>query len=268
MTEAFEVVVAAIIKGIFESFIHFWYLALLLILIAVIRIFKPKIKGFFGEKVVAICLSKLDKRKYKVINDVLISMKSGKTSQIDHVVVSIYGIFVIETKNYKGWIFGQENSNQWTQVIYNRKENFLNPVRQNKGHVQALQELLSDFPSNIYIPIVTFGVKATLKEVNVDSEVVYTPKLVKTIHKYKKKVLSVEDMEDIYSRIAFANRTDKKARKAHVQGIKESMRSKPAKIKKNLCPQCGGKLVDRKGRYGPFSGCSNYPRCRFAQKKG
>lgn len=72
-----------------------------------------RIFGGVGEKTTSSILLFLDKSKYKVINNVV--LKSGdKTSQIDHIVISDYGIFVIETKNYKGWILGSENSEYWT----------------------------------------------------------------------------------------------------------------------------------------------------------
>jgi hypothetical protein len=64
----------------------------------------------------------------------------GSTTQIDHVLVSVYGIFVIETKNMKGWIFGDERSAQWTQSIFGKKSRFQNPLRQNYRHVKALAE--------------------------------------------------------------------------------------------------------------------------------
>ena len=80
--------------------------------------------------------------------------------QIDHVVVSIYGIFVIETKNYSGWIFGDENSQYWAQVIYKTKNRFYNPILQNRGHIKALQGLLQDYSHIRYIPIVVFYIKS------------------------------------------------------------------------------------------------------------
>jgi hypothetical protein len=68
----------------------------------------PKIKGIIGEKSISSILYFLDKSKYKVINNIVLK-KDTKTSQIDHIVISDFGIFVIETKNYKGWIIGHEN---------------------------------------------------------------------------------------------------------------------------------------------------------------
>jgi hypothetical protein len=74
-----------------------------IILAIILRIYGPTIKGYFGEKSVSFFLSRLDPGKYKVINNIMLKI-DGRTSQIDHVVVSNYGIFVIETKNYNGWI--------------------------------------------------------------------------------------------------------------------------------------------------------------------
>lgn len=88
----------------------------------------PTIKGKFGESLVSFCLDKyLDKSKYRIFNDVMISDNMGGTTQIDHIVLSKYGIFVVETKNYKGWIYGDAKSRTWTQVIYRKKTKFQNP---------------------------------------------------------------------------------------------------------------------------------------------
>ena len=83
----------------------------------VFRILQPRIKGYLGEKSVATILSLLPSDKYKIINDLLIEV-DGRTIQIDHLVVSIYGIFVIETKNYKGRITGSDNSDYWLSLIH------------------------------------------------------------------------------------------------------------------------------------------------------
>ena len=94
-----------------------WYLWVIVfvfgaVIPSLLKIFKPRIKGFIGEKTVALLLATLDKKEYRTINDLIIRV-DGESTQIDHVVVSNYGIFVIETKNYKGWITGYESSNQW-----------------------------------------------------------------------------------------------------------------------------------------------------------
>jgi len=99
----------------------FWYLVLLIVLVLIFNLFRPKINGFLGEKSVSLILSRLDPTKYKILNDVMLQI-NGRTTQIDHIVISNYGIFVIETKNYKGWIVGKEFDIYWRQVIYKRKE--------------------------------------------------------------------------------------------------------------------------------------------------
>ena len=99
----------------------------------------PKNIGKFGEKRVARKLDWLSK-EYTTLNDILLPTHYG-TTQIDHIVVSPYGIFVIETKNYKGWIFGHENSEEWKQSLLGKKRfwgwsseqhKFRNPIRQNE----------------------------------------------------------------------------------------------------------------------------------------
>lgn len=224
----------------------------------------PKIKGYFGEKSVAFFLSNLNETKYKVINNIMLQMGT-KTTQIDHVVVSNYGIFVIETKNYKGWIIGTEFDDYWKQVIYKRKEKLYNPIRQNYGHVQALKEALSNYPNINYIPIVTFTTKADLK-VNSNSEVVYTINLVKTIKKYNAENISDIDKEEIYTKLISLNIDNKENRKAHIEAIRDNLAEKNNRISNDTCPKCGGTLVEKSGKYGKFKGCSNYPACRFTVK--
>ena len=108
-----------------------------------IKIIKPKIKGFLGENKVALLLSTLSKKRYKVINNILLNSTQSFT-QIDHIVVSRYGIFIIETKNYTGWIFGSENSERWLQTIYGNRHYFMNPIRQNYAHVRDIPKKIKD----------------------------------------------------------------------------------------------------------------------------
>lgn len=83
----------------------------------------------------------LNQSIYRCFDDVIVPARDG-TTQIDHIIVSPYGIFVIETKNMKGWIFGSENSAKWTQSIYGKKTSFQNPIRQNYRHIKCLAEYL------------------------------------------------------------------------------------------------------------------------------
>ncbi|EKQ58031.1 MULTISPECIES: NERD domain-containing protein [unclassified Clostridium] len=244
--------------------VSLWYVWVLMIFLFIFRLFSPKIKGYLGEKSVSNKLSKLDPSKYKVINNLMLKVDS-KTTQIDHIVVSNYGIFVIETKNYKGWIIGNENDEYWKQVIYKRKEKLYNPIKQNYGHIMALKEVLNDFHNLNYISIVTFTINADLK-VNTKTDVTYTTKLIKTIERYKDNSISDNDKEEVYNKLLSLNVDNKDNRKTHVQAINDNIKVKGILMNNDICPKCGGNLVNRKGKYGEFKGCSNFPKCRFIVK--
>lgn len=129
------------------------------------------------------------------MNDVLLRSSKGLTSQIDHLVLSEYGIFVIETKNYKGWIFGNEKAENWMQVIFKEKHQFRNPVKQNWSHIYALKSVLSDFPCAKYFPIVVFSGSATLKDIESSVPVIYENELNATIRRYStEKCLTAEQL--------------------------------------------------------------------------
>lgn len=91
-------------------------------------------KGKYSEKLVNNKIQELPE-EYVVFNDLLFE-SNGYSTQIDHIAVSPYGVFVIETKGYKGWILGRENGEYWTQTIYKSKHQFYNPIKQNAGHVR------------------------------------------------------------------------------------------------------------------------------------
>jgi len=217
--------------------------------------FRPQIKGYIGELIIAIVLKRLDKKRYRVINNVMVEGENG-TSQIDHVIVSDYGVFVIETKSYIGWIFGDDTSRYWTQVIYKHKEKFYNPVRQNHGHVKALKVVLAEYPDLLYIPIVVFSINAELKT-KTTSHVIYSARLLHTIRGYDQQVISESDKDCIFQRISSLNIKDRTARTKHVTDIKAFTEPK------DVCPRCGRELVVRQGKRGQFKGCSGFPKCRF-----
>lgn len=103
----------------------------------------PSFKGKMGEAAVRSRLGReLDSETYTEFHDLMIPSRHG-TTQIDHVYISKYGIFVVETKNYTGWIFGSEKQARWTQVVYKEKHYFQNPLRQNYAHIKALAALLN-----------------------------------------------------------------------------------------------------------------------------
>ena len=116
-----------------------WYLIPLAILAGILK--SPWFKGITGEFLVNTAARLfLPKDEYHLIKDVTLPNEDG-TTQIDHIIVSRYGVFVIETKNMKGWIFGSANQKTWTQKIYKHTHKFQNPLHQNyKQHWVNLQQ--------------------------------------------------------------------------------------------------------------------------------
>jgi len=99
---------------------------------------------------------------YHLLNHVTLPMMDGST-QVDHILVSRFGVFVIETKDYKGWIFANPKQAQWTQVLFKSKFRFQNPIFQNLRHVRAVQELLDFLPPEAIRSVVVFTGDATFK---------------------------------------------------------------------------------------------------------
>lgn len=126
----------------------------------------PRIKGYMGEAVVRMKLSSLDEEKYRVMNNLVLENPSGSTysTQIDHLVISTYGIFSIETKNYKGLICGSEYGKRWIQNIHGNKNEFMNPILQNYAHIKAVKSILRKYYPNMrYFSIVAFSPDAKVK---------------------------------------------------------------------------------------------------------
>jgi len=237
---------------------------LAIVALFVLTIIWRRTKGKRGEKQVAALLSLLPKKEYKVINDLLLQ-SGGHSTQIDHVVVSVYGIFVIETKYYQGWIYGGENSEFWTQNIYGHKNELRNPLWQNQGHIKAITRILED-PGMIPIyNIVALSSQATLK-LDRSLPVMYWRQIVPYIKRHKDAVMSESYAEEIYNKLMAANVTDGDARKQHVKSVKQNQQRRNVSVANGKCPRCGGNLVLRDGRYGRFYGCSNYPKCKYILK--
>ena len=247
-------------------------LVIVFLLIAVTAILKagdsgkPSGKGKAGEDRVSFILHSLP-QEYFVIDDVIIpDQGSGNnrniTTQIDHVVVSPFGIFVIETKNYSGWIFGSEDSKQWKQSFKTTKGHFFyNPIKQNWGHTYALAERLH-LRTGLFKPIVVFLDDCEL-HVESTTPVIYLSQLKQLILEYTEEILSREHVAWIYNRLNELDLDGVEYEKNHIQSIEDRFIDREMKLQKGICPRCGGELKLRNGKYGRFYGCSNYPRCRF-----
>ena len=244
--------------------------AYILISIVIVVLFfllrSPKLRGKIGEDAVAGSLEGLPKDEYRVLNDVTIPTATG-SSQIDHIVVSIYGIFVIETKNYNGWIYGGENSEYWTQNIYGNKQQFYNPILQNAGHVRALRRVLKEYEPLPILPIVAFSGKAELKVKVEEACVIYWGQIRTVINQFNERRLNWSQVNEIYDAIIAARlEPGKETNKQHRIDAYSAREQKYDAVESGRCPRCGGKLVYRSGQYGEFYGCSNYPKCKFTHK--
>jgi len=222
--------------------------------------------GKAGENAVARNLHWLPKDRYFVINDLLLDRGNGYTTQIDHVVVSPYGVFVIETKNIYGYIHGSDNSKLWRSCWRNRDLSFDNPILQNEAHIKALASILKDKQVK-YISIIAFSNNAILQVSVEHTNVICWNKLRKLIRMYTEQVMTAKQAREIYGFLLSLNIMDNEARKRHsvrAQINKANYEQKQIEaVESGKCPRCGGNLVKRRGTYGSFYGCANYPDCKF-----
>ena len=239
----------------------FLFILAIFALAILIRWLTPS-RGKKGENSVARILKKLLRQDYHVINDVVLPTPYG-SSQIDHIVVSPFGIFVIETKNYSGWIYGSEHGEYWTKNVYGHKYDFYNPILQNTGHVTALRKNLKDYRSLPIFSIVAFSRQASLDVSIQNAIVVYWNQIPRVIRQFGESKLSEEQVAAVYDEIVAINQASVSIRKNHGQSIRSAKERKFEAISSGRCPRCGGELVVRSGRYGDFYGCTNYPTCKF-----
>jgi hypothetical protein len=221
------------------------------------------LKGWLGEKETQFGMwMKLDGDTYKRFHNLIIATGNW-TTQIDHVVLSSFGIFVIETKNYNGRIFGSENGKVWTQVLHGSKHAFQNPLHQNYRHTKALAEHLVVDHRKIH-SIVFFIGDAELKT-KLPPNVV-TSGLSSYIKQFSSVVFSGRELAEIEYRLSRLDDATMPTRQ-HVANLKERYSST------TTCPKCGRPLVTKTARQGPragseFLGCSGYPKCRYTREKG
>ncbi|PKH78888.1 NERD domain-containing protein [Psychrobacter sp. 4Bb] len=163
---------------------------------------KSTFKGFLGETVINVAMwLKLEKDIYHRLNNVTLPLANGGSTQIDHVIVSVYGIFVIETKNYKGWIYGSENQRQWTQSFPNgSKYKFQNPLRQNYLHIKTLADLL-DLELSYFHSMIAFIGECELKTRDELPEHVLTGGMVSYVKKKQDKILTEDEVTSIVEQI-------------------------------------------------------------------
>lgn len=236
-------------------------------------------KGWEGENRVHNILMQLPD-EYYIFKDVILKTPKG-TTQIDHIVVSRYGVFAIETKNYRGEIYGDDNRRYWTQMIitdvtytkkwwktytYVKKSRFYNPVKQSLAHSYTLKNYLKDWKYLPIVPIVVFCGDAILANVETSIPVIYDFDLLNKIRSYTTSYLNDKDLQDVVTRLDVMNVREVVDDYMHVHNLRTAAQEENSKIASGVCPKCGGRLILRNGRYGSFYGCSNYPKCRYTVK--
>lgn len=244
-----------------------WYLIPISILGSIFAAIlkSPWFKGVMGEFIINFSVVfLLDKKQYHLIKNVTLPTADGST-QIDHIIVSKFGVFVIETKNMKGWIFGSPTQKTWTQKIYRTSRKFQNPLHQNYKHIKTLESLLNLDGHQLHSVIVFVG-DSTFKTKmpdNVTRGIGYA----KYIKSKKIPVLTDSQVAEISQKIEQGRLTPSfKTNREHIKHVQKIVEEKQ-KGQALHCPQCGASMVLRQGKKGKntggkFWGCSRFPKCR------
>ncbi|MCW8863814.1 MAG: NERD domain-containing protein [Colwellia sp.] len=243
-----------------------WYLIPIFIFAVIIK--SAWFKGVIGEWQVNLLIKFfLDKNDYHLIKNVTlptyIDDKEHGTTQIDHIIVSKYGIFVVETKNMKGWIFGSENQKQWTQQIFKHKSKFQNPLHQNYKHVKTLQACLSTKKESVFSVIIFIG-DSTFKT-KMPENVRFARGGIEFIKNKTDIVFNRQEIAGVIEQIE-SGRLERgfKTNRQHVKHVREIIEEKSDT---KSCSKCGAEMVLRKATKGKnagseFLGCSTFPKCR------
>ncbi|MBI1341917.1 MAG: hypothetical protein GC171_03170 [Terrimonas sp.] len=233
---------------------------IVVLFVFVILFFKsPKTKGAIGELRVKLSLGGDIPNEIYIINDLLLYIDS-KSHQIDHIIIRKTGIFVIETKNYSGQIYGRDNQKEWTQVLaYGReKHRFYNPILQNKSHIYALSKIVHR--KDCFISIIVFP-KADIMTY-FDAYVGSISDMKRWLKQDREEILTATEIEQLYTQLIDHKNNPRLTNEQHIDNIYNLRQS----IENNICPRCGKKLLIRNGKYGSFYGCSGYPYCKFIKK--
>jgi len=235
-----------------------WFIPVLIVL----SLLKSRwAKGYIGELLVRLFAHfKLDRQIYHRLHNVTLDTPDG-TTQIDHVFVSPFGLFVLETKNMQGWIFGSATQPQWTQKIYRNTYKFQNPLRQNYKHLKALEATLGVDPQHLH-SVITFVGGSTFKTA-VPANVTQGIGFIRYIKSFQTPVFTRAEVDELMNALQSNRRAPSMAtHREHVNNLKR--RSDPTAEHK--CPKCGDAMLIRKVKSGSragqqFWGCSKFPKC-------
>ena len=182
-------------------------------------------KGNYGEYLTFLSLEKLDVFKRLLVN-VYLPKDDGTTTEIDLIMICHTGIYVFESKNYSGWIFGNEKSKYWMQTLTNGQKNrFFNPIWQNKGHIAALKNSIEMSQDDLYKSYIIFSERCELKKIELDSaniKVIKRNKLISTIKENIENsptIIKVDEILSIYTKLKKYSNVDEETKKRHIENI-------------------------------------------------
>lgn len=222
----------------------------------------------------------------KFLFNCYIPKEDGTMTEVDMILLHESGIYVLESKNYSGWIFGTETQKQWTQTLATgkgktRKEHFLNPIIQNKVHLKWIQTYLKDFNNLTLYSYIVFSIRCELKNITLTSGNHFVVKRENLLEAVSRNVaasnmrMTKSLIDEVYKKLYPLTQVDEAKKTLHIEHIKNRYEH-PATIRTasesqdRKCPQCGGELVLRVAKKGDFTGnkfygCNNYPKCKYVQ---
>lgn len=191
---------------------------------------ESQIKGEAGENITASEFERFfnSKSEYKILRNVYLKFNDNDTTEIDIIVISEYGIFVVENKNYRGWIFGSFKDNKWTDSYPTGvKFQFYNPLKQNYTHISILKKYIDEKYHNMIYSYVVFNNECELKKVPYNSEfikIIKSNQIFNTLSKsLKNKCITADELKRLYNNLnQFANISEEEKEK-HIEKIRAKM---------------------------------------------
>lgn len=259
-------------------------------------IFDDEWKGKYGEKLTEreLKLVQFFGRKGKVLRNVYLPKDNGETSELDVIFITQKGIFIFESKNYSGWIFGDEKSKNWTSMLPNKQKNqFFNPIMQNRTHLKWMKNFVgNDIP---LFSIIVFSERCELKKITLNSDDVKVIKrdrtyaTVRDIWDNSPDTITDERVDELFVKLKELTNVDASIKLAHIENIekkykKSDVMSEQKSIEKEkttedkeeiessepetkniqneidvkICPKCGRELVLRTAKKGDKVGSQFY----------
>ena len=212
-----------------------------------------------------------------VIHDVLIDGAEGYTSQIDLLMIGGKGIYVVEVKMFTdAKIYGDGNKSKWYYYSHGKKYDIYSPLKQNKKHIEYLKIFLKDFGEIPCFSVITiicddFKVSNINQTDTIDTVICSSlPAMRRGMHKIaedKPVIFDEAKKQAIFKYIQENQHRGKDMREEHKRNVIAYKESIEEMQKQKICPYCKTPLVLRKGKYGEFYGCTNYPKCRYTYKQ-